>query len=535
MNTFLNDTEQKLAQIWRQLLSINPVRSSNFFASGGNSLLLIRLSVCIHEQMEVDVDVSGLLKNPLFLDMAGYITSRKNEVSAKYNPRYRYTGNPIPLSFAQKDIWNQAILSEFSANYNMPFSFHVSGDLDLHKFNLAVATLIARQRIFSSNISLDAMGEPQIQAGVHDITMQFHDLSALPDASKIWHLAELERREFHRIINILNHPLTYLNLVKISEEEYYLYLTIHHMIFDGVSCDLFLNELIAIYEDRRLTRLNVDFFDYACWENSAEYQAGLNQGLEYWTQRLRDYTPLELPFLHPDASDRATGVISQQLSVKHLQALNSFAQSHNTTLFVVFSLALQITLDRVKNNGEIIFGSYTSHRIYAEFANALGNFINPVILRCDFDGNQSLSDALFNNHQQVTQDFSWQHVPFESIVNKMNMVRKTDSHPFFNISLVFNENVLKQEYLQSSALKIKLESKTEHNIVFAFDTDIEFMVHSNQNGLFIGAVYMKNKVGDELIHSILDTLSSLLSVLPEINPTLALSSIPIHDRKSSDG
>lgn len=533
MNDFINETEQTLAEIWRQLLSIYPTGSSNFFASGGNSLLLIRLSIFIHEQMETEVDVSGLLQNPVFSDMVIYINSKKNELASQYNPKYRYDGNPIPLSYAQKDIWNQSVLSGFSGNYNMPFPFHIFGDLALPEFNLAVSKLMERHRIFSSNISLSEMGEPLIQSGIHHIPLQFHDLSILPDIDKELRLSELEENEFNRVINILNSPLSYIMLVKISEKEYYFYLTIHHMIFDGVSCDIFLNELMSIYENKRLNKINVDFFDYACWENSREYHEGLNQGLTYWVQRLNDYKPLELPFLNADSSDRTSGFISQQVPIKHLQALNTFARSHNTTLFVVFSLALQMALGRARTGGDIIFGAYTSHRLYSDFANALGDFINPVVLKCDFNINQSLSDVLSETHQQITQDFSWQHVPFESIVNEMNVKRKSDSHPFFNVSLVFNENILKQEYLPG-ALRIKLESKMEHNTVFAFDTDIEFIVHSNQSGLFIGTVYIKNKVGDGLIKFILDTLSSLLSIFPDIDPTKALSSVSLHDEKSSD-
>lgn len=530
MNIFFNETEKKLAEIWQQLLSVYPNMNSNFFASGGNSLLLIRLTICISEQIGMSVDVSGLLKNPVFSDMVMYVDSKKNEQLYKYNPKYRYEGYPVPLSFSQKNIWDGVKLSGFSANYNMPFCFHILSNLDLYKFKEIVLKMIKRHRIFSCNISIDEMGEPLIQSDIHDVTLQFSDLSMLSDDVKELRLIELEKVEFNKAINILNCPLAKIILVKISDEEYYFYLIIHHVIFDGVSCNLFLEELMNLYEYERLTQLNVDYLDYICWENSKEYRESLNQGVAYWEQKLRDYTPLKLPLLDESSSDRISNFISKQISIEDLQGLNELAKNNDTTLFVVFSLALQMVLERVKTSGEIIFGAYTSQRIHSEFIHSLGNFINPVILKCDFDINRSLSEGLIENHKNTVQDFSWQHVPFELIIKNMQVGKTSDRNPFFNISLVFNENVLKQEYQQGS-LKIKLESKSKHGIDFDFDTDIEFVVYSNESGLFVGAAYINSKVGDELIHTILDSLSYLLSMFSTVNSDIALSEIPICDVK----
>lgn len=220
--------------------------------------------------------------------------------------------------------------------------------------------------------------------------------------------------------------------------------------------------------------------------------------------------------------------MSEQLTIRPLQALRALAQRHDTTLFVVFTLALQMVLSRHKKSGDVAFGAYTAQRVYADFTQTLGNFINPTIVTSHWHEDETFAQALAVHHQQISQDFAWQHIPYEYVMSILAPDLGDTSMPLFNVSLVFNDHVVQKEHRQE-ALHVKLESHAEHSIDFAFDTDIEFMAHTNAEGLFIAAAYRKHKVGGAFIQMVLNELLVVLSRFPNISPTTVMAQMTQDD------
>lgn len=526
MSIFYTETEEKLSNLWKELDVANKDRSNDFFASGGDSLLLIRLSMLIKEKLDIDVGISELLQSPVLADMATYIDSQRESIIPVCRKRRPESDLVIPLSSSQRGIWFQSLLDSSNDNkdFNIPLAFHIIGQVDPERFKFAISKITNRHQILNATFSADD-SEPTIHQNSNGISFNYTDMQQLSVAEQQNKLKEIQATEAARHLDITSGPLVYLALVKASADTCYLFITSHHMVFDGVSYDIFLNELVDFYAGKEPAELKIDYIDFALWENSEEYQDYLASGLTYWQTRLANFTPTELPAKNSSVAfeDETTSLFCQ-LPAERVKQLHSLAKQHSTTLYAVFSLALQVVINELKVSGDVAFGTYVSNRILPEFNKIIGNFVNPLLLRFAFDGNQSISAALTRTHNEITQDFTWQNVPFESIVQKVNPERRLGEHAFFELTFVYNDDVLHQQYVN------------EHFTVKPWDngfsgletnrTDIELWVRPDANGLQCELNINLSKINSRQARVLLDGFEHTLSGFVQHPASTALNDLP---------
>lgn len=524
MSIFYTETEEKLSDLWKELNVVNQNRNNNFFASGGDSLLLIRLSMLIKEKLDIDVGISELLQSPVLADMATYIDSQKQSVIPECRKRSLENGLVVPLSSSQRGIWFQSQLdtSQDSKDFIIPLVFHIHGVVDPERFEYAINEITRRHQILNVTFSADD-SEPVINLHGSGISFNYSDIQQLPTGEQQNKLKEIQETETARHLDISRGPLVYISLVKAAVDTCYLFITSHHMLFDGVSYDIFLNELVEFYAGKAPAELNIDYIDFALWENSEAYQNYLDAGLEYWQTRLANFTPMELPAKNGGMvfEEKNTSLFCQ-LSTERVKQLHTLAQQHSTTLYAVFSLALQVALNELKTGGDVAFGTYVSNRVLPEFNKVIGNFVNPLLLRFDFDGSQSISAALIRTHNEITKDLSWQNVPFESIVHRVNPERRAGEHAFFELTFVYNDAVLHPQYMNEH-----FTVKPWDNNFSGLDTnrtDIELWVRPDANGLQCELNINRDKINSRLARVLLDGFENTL-----INFVLHPASTPLRD------
>lgn len=524
MSIFYTETEEKLSNLWKELDVANKDRNNNFFASGGDSLLLIRLSMLIKEKLDIDVGISELLQSPVLADMATYIDSQRQSAIPACRKRSPEKGLVIPLSSSQRGIWFQSQLdtSKDGKDFTIPLAFHIHGAVDPERFEYAINAITRRHQILNATFYADD-SEPAINLHGSGISFNYADIQQLSAAEQQHKLKEIQATEAARHLDISRGPLVYISLVKAAADTCYLFITSHHMLFDGLSYDIFLNELVEFYAGKAPAELNIDYIDFALWENSEAYQNYLAAGLEYWQTRLANFAPTELPAKNGGvAFDEETTSLFCSLSAERVKQLHTLAQQHSTTLYTVFSLALQVALNELKTGGDVAFGTYVSNRILPEFNKVIGNFVNPLLLRFDFDGGQSISAALTRTHNEITQDFSWQNVPFESIVHRVNPERRAGEHAFFEFTFVYNDAVLHPQYVNEH-----FTVKPWDNGFYGLDTnrtDIELWVRPDANGLQCELNINRDKINARLARVLLDGFENTLTGFVQ-HP----ASTPLHD------
>lgn len=526
MSIFYTETEKKLSSLWQELNVANKDRSNNFFASGGDSLLLIRLSMLIKEKLNIDVGISELLQCPVLADMAEYIDSQKPSIIPECH-KYEIVKNTIiPLSSSQRGIWFQSQLDSVNDNkdFNIPLVFQMHGEVDIELFKFTLDKITARHKILNATFNCES-GLPEIRLNGKGISFNHIDMSDLPDVEQKDTLNEIQLGESARNININSGPLIYVTLVKQSNDNYYLFITGHHLVFDGISYDIFLCELTEIYADQTPEVLKIDYIDFTLWENGPKYKAYVGTGLKYWQEKLDNFTPIELPMKTIDSlsNDKKTSLFCQ-ISSAQINQLNSLAKQNNTTLYVVFSLALQVVLNKLKVGGDIAFGTYVSNRILPEFNEIIGNFVNPLLLKFNFNANHSISDALKRTHDEITQDFIWQNIPFESIVQKINPERRLGEHSLFELTFIYNEDVFHEEY-SNEYFTIKAYDKG-FNGLETNRTDIELWIRPNASGLQCELNIVLNKVNRQFAKVLLDGFENMLLAFIQSPASTLLNDLP---------
>lgn len=526
MSIFYTETEKKLSSLWQELNVANKDRSDNFFASGGDSLLLIRLSMLIKEKLNIDVGISELIQCPVLADMAEYIDSQ-GPSSIPECHKYEIVKNTvIPLSSSQRGIWFQSQLDAVNDNkdFNIPLVFQMRGEVDIDLFKSTLDKITARHQILNATFDGES-GLPEIRLNGKGISFNYIDMGDLPAVEQEDTLKEIQLEESARNININSGPLIYLTVVKQSNDNYYLFITSHHLVFDGISYDIFLRELAGIYADQAPEVLKIDYIDFTLWENGPEYKAYVETGLKYWQEKLENFTPIELPMKTIDSlsNDKKVSLFCQ-ISSAQINQLNLLAKQNNTTLYVVFSLALQVVLNQLKVGGDIAFGTYVSNRVLPEFNKIIGNFVNPLLLKFNFNGNHSISEALKRTHDEITQDFIWQNIPFESIVRKINPERRLGEHSLFELTFIYNEDVFHEEY-SNEYFTIKAYDKGFAGLE-TNRTDIELWVRPYASGLQCELNIVLNKVNSRFAKVLLDGFeNTLLSFIQRPASTL-LNDLP---------
>ena len=526
MSIFHTETEKKISSLWQELNVANKDRNDNFFASGGDSLLLIRLSMLIKEKLNIDVGISELIQCPVLADMAEYIDSQ-GPSSIPECHKYEIVKNTvIPLSSSQRGIWFQSQLDAVNDNkdFNIPLVFQMRGEVDIDLFKSTLNKITARHQILNATFDGES-GLPAIRLNGKGISFNYIDMGDLPAVEQEDTLKEIQLEESARNININSGPLIYLTVVKQSKDNYYLFITSHHLVFDGISYDIFLRELAEIYADQAPEVLKIDYIDFTLWENGPEYKAYVETGLKYWQEKLENFTPIELPMKTIDSlsNDKKVSLFCQ-ISSAQINQLNLLAKQNNTTLYVVFSLALQVVLNQLKVGGDIAFGTYVSNRVLPEFNKIIGNFVNPLLLKFNFNGNHSISEALKRTHDEITQDFIWQNIPFESIVRKINPERRLGEHSLFELTFIYNEDVFHEEY-SNEFFTIKAYDKGFAGLE-TNRTDIELWVRPNASGLQCELNIVLNKVNSRFAKVLLDGFENTLSSFIQRPASTLLNDLP---------
>ena len=437
----LGETESILAAIWSDLLRVEQVgRHDNFFELGGHSLLAVRVISQLRQVLGIEVALNHLFTYPVLADFA---RSLENAALAELPPITRIDRDQrLPLSFAQQRLWFLAQMEGVSEAYHIPFRLRFGGDLDTAALRRALNRMLSRHEALRTTFVL--LGEEPVQqiASVeesHFVLLQ-QDLRG-QDAveAELRRVAELEART---PFDLAHGPLIRGRLIRVSEDEHVLLITMHHIVSDGWSMGIFLRELSTLYsafmrgEDDPLPELALQYADYAVWQR--EWMAGevLREQAEYWKSTL-DGAPvlLELPIDHPrPAQMNYAGAVAGLVLEKELTtALKALSKRHGTTLYMTLLTAWAVLLARLSGQQDIVVGTPVANRGRVEIEPLIGLFVNTLALRIDLTGSPTVGEMLGRVRAQALSAQQHQDIPFEQVVEILRPARSVSHSPLFQV------------------------------------------------------------------------------------------------------
>jgi amino acid adenylation domain-containing protein/non-ribosomal peptide synthase protein (TIGR01720 family) len=427
-------TEEMLAGIWAQVLNVARVGvHDNFFDLGGHSLLATQLISRIRNAFNVELPLRALFETPTLAELARQIENAQRVPAPPIERIAR--DRTIPLSFAQQRLWVLDQLDPHSAVYNIPVAAHITGALDCAALERAFNALIRRHETFRTAI-ITTNGQPaQVIAPELAFTL---NVTAARDLDHARQLAtELAREPF----DLARAPLFRARLVRLRDDDHVLVLTMHHIISDGWSSGVLMRELAQLYAtDAPLPELPIQYADFAAWQRAWLSGETLDAQIAFWKTQLHDApAQIELPF------DRARPAMQTNVGAHQTFALpksitDAFAalsRAENTTLFMTYLAAFQTLLYRYSGQTDFCIGTPIANRHRVETEGLIGFFVNTLVLRGDLSGEPTFRDVLQRARATTLDAYAHQDVPFEMIVNALELKRDLRYTPLFQVMFTF--------------------------------------------------------------------------------------------------
>ncbi|MCE4056445.1 non-ribosomal peptide synthetase [Pseudomonas sp. Au-Pse12] len=346
------------------------------------------------------------------------------------------------LSYAQRRMWFLWQLDPQSGAYNLPGAVRLTGALNRAALEQAFASLIERHETLRTVFKRHADDRLEQVPAEIALAVEFLDLSAIDAPGREQAVAAEAQRQSLLPFDLGRGPLLRVKLLQLDAQEHVLLLTLHHIVSDGWSMNVLIDEFIRCYdafergEAPQLPPLPIQYRDYALWQRRWLEAGEQARQLEYWQARLGDEHPvLELPTDHPRPAmpsyrgTRHEFAIEPQLA----EQLRGLAKQHNVTLFMLLLGAFNVLLHRYTGQGDIRVGVPIANRNRAEVEGLIGFFVNTQVLRTELTGQTRVSELLQAVKEAALGAQAHQDLPFEQLVEAFKLERSLSHTPLFQV------------------------------------------------------------------------------------------------------
>ncbi|WP_238319402.1 condensation domain-containing protein, partial [Xanthomonas maliensis] len=523
------EQETLLAALWSELLGIERIgRHDSFFALGGHSLLGVRLISRIRSMLGIELPLAALFAQPRLDELAKALGNAGATALPPILTMPRT--EPMRLSFAQQRLWFLHQLDpRTDATYIMHGGVQLSGNLDVQALTCALNRIVARHETLRTRFANVDDRPVQIIDAPHEIALRLIDLSGepAPDSAARMHA----RSEASTGFDLARGPLFRGRLLRLAEREHVLLLSMHHIVSDGWSIGVLIEELGALYTafvsdiPDPLPPLPIQYADYAAWQHHWIDSQLQQRQLEFWRTQLRDAPALlELPTDRPrpplqdTAGDYVNMVLDQTLSVR-LQAL---AVQHGISIFGLLLAGWAALLSRYSGQTDLVIGTASAGRNRSELEPLIGFFVNTLPLRIDLSARPTFLELLDQVQTTLLAAQAHQDLPFERIIEAVRPVRSLSHTPL--CQTMFSSDTTPARALELPDLQLSAYPSDHH--VAQFDLSLEMQIAPSRIG---GVLHYATALFDRsTMQGYLTHYAHLLAALADA-PTLAVDRQPLLD------
>ena len=446
-------TQEILATIWAELGLEQVGIYDNFFDLGGHSLLATQVISRVRSTFTIELPLQSLFSYPTVEKLSQQIeTIRQQALGIEFpeiEPVER-TGN-LPLSFAQTRLWFLSQLEGTTAVYNIPGVLRLRGTLQVKALKQALVEIVRRHEVLRTRFDVVENSPVQIIESDFTVNLPIVDLQNLPDREQSVEIQRLVRQEAQTPFDLSQASLLRVTLLRLTADEHILLLTMHHIVADGWSLGVLLQELSLLYvsfanEPLPLPELPIQYADFAVWQRQhlQVRENGSSPLLNYWQQQLQDAPPLlELPTDYPRPARQTFSGSSEffTLDKQLASSLEKISQKAGTTLFMTLLAVWGILLSRYSRQEELVIGTAIANRNRKELEPLIGFFVNTLALRLDLKDNPNFSDFLKQVRQVTLDAYTHQDLPFEQLVEELQPERNLSHTPIFQVMFVLDNGL----------------------------------------------------------------------------------------------
>jgi amino acid adenylation domain-containing protein len=463
-------TQTLLAQLWAEVLNLKQVGiEDHFFDLGGHSLLATQVVSRVRSQLQIELSLRQLFENPTIAELSEIIDGIDQMVEKPAIvpiPRDSH----LPLSSAQTRLWFLNQLETEKATYNMLEALQLQGCLNITALQQAFQEIVRRHEGLRTTFETVDNSPVQVIHPTSPVAIAVVDWQHLFEQEQAEQVQQLATAEAQQPFNLAFGSLLRVTLIKLAAQSHVLLLTMHHIISDGWSMGVLIDELSVLYsafcggKASPLPELTIQYADFAHWQQQWLRGEVLQSQLDYWKQQLAGAPPLlELPTDRPRPSVQTFAGSTKyfQLNAELTSQLKTLSRQSGVTLFMTLLAAFSTLLSRYSGQDDIVIGSPIANRNHREVESLIGFFVNTLTLRTQLTGNPCFSELLQQVRATTLAAYDHQDLPFEKLVEALHPERSLSHTPLFQVMFVLqNAASIQVELPELTVTPLQLEDVT---------------------------------------------------------------------------
>jgi amino acid adenylation domain-containing protein len=436
--------EELLASIWSAVLGIPQIDiHDDFFELGGHSLLATQVISRVRDAFTVEMPLRVLFESPTIESFCKRLTSLRHE-SSIVPMEVVDRSKPLQLSFAQQRLWFINRLEGPSGTYNMPGVLSLEGTLDISLLEKSLAQLVQRHETLRTCFPT-VEGKPSVKILDESFKLTIIDLKYFSPLEKEVKSKKILNHEAIRPFDLEKESLFRAALICLEEEKNLLLLNMHHIISDGWSIEILIEEWGIFYKAfsenqiSPLPPLPYQYVDFAHWQRNWLKGEVLEKQLQYWKGQLKGIPDLlELPtdFPRPAVQSYKGSLLPFFIPKEITERLQELSTKTGATLFMILLSAFSVLLSRYSRQDDIVIGSPIAGRNHSQIESLVGFFVNTLVFRLNPQGDLSFEELLKQTRKMAWEAYNNQDIPFEQVVEELKPQRSLSYAPLFQVMFV---------------------------------------------------------------------------------------------------
>ncbi|PCH94950.1 MAG: hypothetical protein COB85_05055 [Bacteroidetes bacterium] len=484
-----DELEVKLVGLWSEILNVARSKigiDTNFFEIGGHSLRTSLLISKIQQEFSAKIDFEEVFSAPTISGLSTVIRKSKKDKyvfiqSAEKREYYE-------LSPAQRRLFLLQQMDLKTTAYNLPSTVLLEGKLDKKILEATFNKLIHRHESLRTSFVL-LNGRPFQKIQKDAVVEVVHFKSTEKEVESVI-------KSFVKPFDLSKVPVLRIGLINIGANRHLLITDLHHIISDGLSDKVLLNEFMEIYEGEKLRPLKIQYRDYSEWMNSEEQIKRRNEQETYWLKQFdREVPILQLPtdYTKPAIQNFDGDAVTFTLSRRETKILEDIAAKQKATSFMVLLSVYYIFLSKISAQEDILVGTPVEGRRQLELQCLIGMFVNTLVMR-----NHPLKEMTFISFLNEVKTSTLkalenQDYQFEELVKKVVVGSDISQNPLFNVMFTLKE--AEPDFKETSALKLSLYKSASQ--VSKFDLSLDVIVEKEQLSLsfeYVAKLFKKDTI-----------------------------------------
>jgi amino acid adenylation domain-containing protein len=520
------EIEELIAQTWREVLKIENVGIfDNFFELGGHSLLATRVVARLQEAFDKEVPLRVLFDAPTIAELAQELETIIRDGRAPELPAIVPVprDGPLPLSMNQEHLWHLDQMLPGTHFFNMPYVYCLSGDLNIAVVELALKEIARRHEALRTVFS-EMDGRPvQVIKQVFDSQIPVVDLRSQAFGDLEQQAAALILEERTQPFDLAAGPMLRTKLLRLTDKEYLLLVTMHHIISDHWSMQIFCRELAILYQAYSQGRTSplpepaIQFADYACWERRLLDEGFLNTQLAFWKKQFAGpASQLEFRKNGKPRSEPNFHTARQLIELDEtlFTGIKALARRENCTPFMVLATALNIVLHLYTGQRDIRIGTLVANRGRRETEAVIGHFVNTVVLRTYLAPETTVKQLLRQVRKVALMEYAHQELSFEQLARVLEGNPLVDRGSLFQVLVNYQHDHFESPQIPGLTFaSLEFPQSTEDSNLILTTFDLIVTMRESSTTLTGCVNYKSDVIDEEDINKMLESFSKLLKNL----------------------